>query len=81
MIKLSDAQQHIVDLMKDGWQLGMSTAGLNRRSWIQKGGCGSGGEAENVHGNTVHALQDRGVITVDQDGFPSRTYKLAESAK
>lgn len=76
--ELSNKQQHIVDLMKSGWQLGMSTAGLNRYSWIQKGGCGKGGETEDVHGNTVFALQDKGIIVVDHERFPLRTYKLKE---
>lgn len=80
-MKLSETQQHIIDRMKSGWQLGQSTAGLNRHSWLQKDGCGRGGEAEDVHGNTISALQDRKIIVVDVEGFPLRTYKLVESTK
>ena len=79
-MKLSETQQHIIDRMKSGWQLGTSMD-LRSRSWLQKGGCGRGGESEDVHGNTVHALSDRKLIVVDSEGFPLRTYKLAGSAK
>lgn len=79
-MKLSESQQHVVDLMKSGWQLGTSTD-FRGYSWIQKGGCGKGGEAEDVHGNTLYALRDKGIIVVDVEAFPLRTYKLAESAK
>lgn len=79
-MKLSETQQHVIDRMKSGWQLGTST-GLNSFSWLQKDGCGRGGEAEDVHGNTVRALSDRKLIVVDREGFPLRTYKLPESKK
>lgn len=78
--KLSDTQQHIVDLMKSGWQLGVSTD-YRGYSWIQKGGCGQGGETEDVHGNTLSALRNKGIIVVDVEAFLLRTYKLAEGTK
>lgn len=79
-MKLSDSQQHVIDRMKSGWQLGTSMD-LRAHSWIQKGGCGSGGDAEDVHGNTVSALFDKKIIVMDSERFPLRTYKLAESTK
>lgn len=78
--KLSEAQQHVVDLMKSGWQLGVSTD-YRGYSWIQKDGCGRGGETEDIHGNTVSALINKNIIVIDAERFPLRTYKLAESAK
>ncbi len=79
-MKLSETQQHVIDRMKSGWQLGTSTS-LHPCSWLQKDGCGRGGEAEDVHAGTVHSLLDRGMIIVDHEGFPLRTYKLAGGAK
>lgn len=79
-MKLSETQQHVIDRMESGWQLGTSMD-LRGHSWIQKYGCGSGGDAEDVHGNTVHALLDGKLIVVDSVKFPLRTYKLAEEKK
>jgi len=79
-MKLSETQQHVIDRMKSGWQLGTSTS-LHPYSWLQKDGCGRGGESEDVHAGTVSALYNRGAIVVDVEGFPLRTYKLVEGEK
>lgn len=79
-MKLSETQQHVIDRMKSGWQLGTSMD-LRGHSWLQKDGCGRGGETEDVHGNTVSALWSKNIIVTDHERFPLRTYKLAEGAK
>jgi len=79
-MKLSETQQHVIDRMKSGWQLGTSMD-LRAHSWLQKDGCGSGGETEDVHGNTVSALWSKKLIVTDHEGFPLRTYKLAKGTK
>ncbi len=79
-MKLSLRQQEVIDLMKTGWQLGINY-GFNTHTWIQKDGCGKGGDAKNVHGSTVFALENRKLIVIDTEKFPLRTYKLAEGTK
>ena len=61
MKKLSKTQQEVVNLINDGWELGMQT-GLTGRYWIQKGGLCCGGESKNISSATVHALEREGLI-------------------
>lgn len=74
-MKLSKRQQELVDLMKSDWQLGKSM-GFSGRYWLQKGGCGKGGESKDVNANTAYALYKAGLIAVDVEKWPLRTYKL-----
>lgn len=76
-MKLSNAQQHVIDRMKQGWQLGNSMT-IGGRFWIQSGGCGSGGPSEDVNANTVQALVKRRLIDVDKQKFPTCTWKLTK---
>jgi len=73
-MKRSKTQQLVLDLMKEGWELGAST-GIDRRCWLQKNGCGNGGEIKNVSAATVHALYKHGLIKRN-NGFPWCTYTL-----
>lgn len=73
--KLSAQQEEALKLMREGWQLGVDTT-FSGGAWLQKGGCGYGGESKNISLATVHALSKKGLIDVDKDGFPLRTYKL-----
>lgn len=76
--ELTRAQKHIVDRMRDGWELGESTSiSSGSGNWLQKGGCGRGGETEDgIRYDTLQSLFKKGVILVTKDGFPLRTYKL-----
>ena len=57
-MKLSPNQQRILDLMANGWELGLETTIYGQYS-IQKGGIGKGGESFPVNGNTAQALFER----------------------
>jgi hypothetical protein len=59
--KLSPAMQKVIDLMRDGYELGRST-GYMSSCWLQKGGLGRGGHCVSVNENTFHALYDRGLL-------------------
>lgn len=75
-MKLSKTQQDVVDLMKNGWELG-STMTFEGGCWLQENGCGRGGNTERVSNSTVHALLNKGIICEKKAKFPLRTYKLA----
>lgn len=76
-MKLSKTQAEVVELMKQGWAL-CSSATFDGGSWIQKNGCGKGGETKTVSANTVCALYKKGVIELKIDGFPTRCHKLTK---
>jgi len=80
-MKLNAKQQDVLDKMANGWQLGYSVGGRNP-GWysLQKGGQGFGGETIRVHGNTIDALQRRGLIK-QVYGFPTSTYILTKEVK
>jgi len=77
---LSKRQREVINLMGKGWELGESMT-FNGSSWIQKGGCGKGGESKTIHWNTIGALLDRELILQNTERFPLRTYKLTDKAK
>lgn len=72
MGELSRRMQEVIDLMDEGWSL-CST--FHSGSWLQKNGCGMGGETKRVHANTVHALLERGLIVLSRFGFTTSAYK------
>lgn len=73
--KLSKAQQTVIDLMNEGWEMGVSK-GYYSRIWLQKNGVGKGGESKNVHLNTFCALRDIGLIEINREGYPTDVYGL-----
>jgi hypothetical protein len=77
---LSKAQQRVIDLMQQGWELGTSQA-LDSRSWLQKDGIGRGGDTEDVHGSTFHALYVRKLIELNGSDFPSQRWRLTAAGK
>jgi len=74
-MKLTKAQQRVLDKMRHGWQLGHDMT-LNGRYWLQQGGCGRGGEFQTVPYPTVHALEQKGAIEIDLETYPRRTYRV-----
>ena len=88
MNKLTKLQQKVVDLMKAGWELGVSdhfttTSRMERYCWLQKNGLGKGGLTEKVNMNTLQALISKGMIKlVPSDMLASnRIYKLTKEGK
>ena len=77
--KLSPAQQTVVDLMADGWELGASMT-FDSRCWLQHGGIGKGGEMKNVRSSTFSALLYKRVIVQTSREFPTATYSLRNSS-
>lgn len=75
MKKMTKAQQEVIAMMCDGWELGVSTA-LYGRCWLQKGGCGKGGETKSVNRKTVAALRESGMIEIAERSFPTDKYRL-----
>ncbi len=73
--ELTPRQKEIVGLMRNGWELGTEIA-LSGRAWIQKGGLGKGGEYKNINGNTIYALQMKGVVIPIKREFPTVHYAL-----
>lgn len=79
-MKLSKTQQRIVELMGNGWELGVSMVSEGR-CWIQEGLVGHGGRRENVSVATFHALRKRGVIVQREQKFPTAKYVLSDEWK
>jgi len=77
-MKLTPKQQRVVDLMKQGYELGFSQ-GLWPRAWLQFGGVGRGGKAEDVHLSTFFALLKHKLIAIRKESYPTSTYKLEVS--
>jgi len=76
-MKLSPAQEEVLNLMANGWELGQSTT-YDGRSWLQQGGVGKGGKSKTISANTIHALFKRKLIHSKKYRFPHRTYTLTE---
>ena len=77
-MKVNAKQQDVLDKMANGWQLGYPT-GVYSPGWydLQKGGQGRGGETMRIHGNTITALEKRGLIKQIY-GFPTSKYILVK---
>ena len=75
---LSKAQQEVVDLLTDGWDLGVSMS-MDGLCWLQRGGIGRGGASKTVSKATVSALCRKGVIRQVSRKFPTARYGLSES--
>ena len=62
-LRLSKTQIEVVNLMREGWELGASS-GFDYYAWLQKDGIGKGGPTKRVSGATVHALWKKKFIFV-----------------
>lgn len=80
MKKLSKTQQEVVDLMRSGWELGNS-GGFYSRTWLQKGGCGRGGDTKTVSVATLFALRKVNAIKVKNSQWALTTYQLTGDFK
>jgi hypothetical protein len=79
-MKLSKVQQEVIDLMKDGWELGTST-GFFIHTCLQKGGQGKGGDTKDISIATVNALKNKGLIEHSLFKYPIRHWKLTLTKK
>ena len=77
-MKLSKAQQAVVDLMREGWSLCSSTSISISGIWLQEYGCGCGGQTQKVNAHTFFALKKRGVIEIQSNQFPTSCHRLTK---
>ncbi len=67
-MKTSQKQIEILQLITNGWEIGIDT-GPSPTTWIQKGGLGRGGESKQVHFNTFDSLRYKGLIKRNHESF------------
>lgn len=79
-MKLSKAQQEVVDKMQEGWELAISE-GFYATSWIQKNGIGKGCESQDVRLSTAKCLANKCVVEVSGQRYPFTYYRLTEQYK
>ena len=78
-MKLSKAQQEVLDLMKNGWELG-KYGGIDPRYTLQEGGLGRGGKSRSLNYKTVYILFKKGLIK-SIGGFSPERFRLSEESK
>jgi hypothetical protein len=79
------SQEEVLDLMRQGWELGQYGGGISRsRTWLQKQLC-CGGDMFDVHGGTFNALlRKRAVVALpprEKDRYWLRRYGLAQGVE
>lgn len=80
--KLSKVQQEIVDLMKEGWELGVSLSFSGNYSCrVQKDGLGNGGATKYFSVSTFKALENKGILKIKSNEFRNKKYALSETEK
>lgn len=79
-MKLSERQQEVVNLLKEGWELAYCS-GYSDMVLFQKNGIGKGGESKNVNKNTLNSLYLKGIIVIDKHKQEISTtyYKLGDA--
>lgn len=86
-MKTKLTQDEIVQLLKDGWELGwyVGWGGRNGHFALQRNGLGKGGEVVYPHGSMVRALIKKGVIErrprQKDDSYSTLRYGLTEDSK
>lgn len=78
-MKLTKAQQEVINLMGQAWELGTSS-GITSRCWLQKNGLGRGGDTKTISYVTKNKLESMGLI-VGTYKFPITKYELTELGK
>lgn len=78
MTKVTKKQAHVLQLMNEGWELGVSSS-LTSHIWLQQDGLGRGGNTEGVHTNTFKGLYTRRLIKQKTRSFPTRLWGLTEA--
>ena len=79
MTKPTPKQQRVLDMMAEGWELGLY-GGLNPSAILQKRGIGKGGAVESVHLGTFVALRRHGKIQCKKQGSPVSIYEVKPSS-
>lgn len=79
-MQITKNQQHVLNRMHDGWQLGHSMA-ADCHWHLYCGGYGSGGEVERVMMSTAHALVKQKLIRCATRRFPLAMYEVTTLAE
>ena len=74
-MKLSQAQQRVVNRLQEGWSLGWTT-GIRPTAYLFK----KGGAIEKVALNTFLSLRTKLIIRCVEESFPRSIYVLTEYA-
>jgi hypothetical protein len=77
--KLTKAQQETLDLLRNGWELGVHESLGSVRIRIQHGGVGRGGEVRRVTKSVFDALLAAGRIVEVRRKYPSVMYGATEA--
>ena len=83
-LKLSEKQIEVIKYMRIGYELGKRTGFQGSRSWIQKGGCGSGGECIDIMSKTFQSIIDKRLVQLkkEQESFNQpQLYELTDLGK
>jgi hypothetical protein len=79
-MKLSKKLIEILQLMNNDWELGFDK--FRYKWWLQKGGCGYGGDSKNIHGKTnIKFLIQENLISSKGFNYPTETYCITEKGK
>ncbi len=82
-IKLTHTQSFVLGLMRDGWELGFYS-GEKSHAWLQKRGCGRGGESIDVNLNTFRGLCIKKIIRYkpgQNQWAQPKIFELADTAE
>ena len=74
-VKLTKAQQAVLDLLKGDWELGfVGTFVSETRVWVQPYG---GGSSRRIAKTIFDALLKQGLIALHAEKYPVKKYRLA----
>jgi hypothetical protein len=78
--KLSANMKDVIELIRKGWELGMSRRYLRTSHpyYLQKGGVGKGGQTKTIHSRTVHGLLDRRLVVHKETDLCWLKYELTD---
>ncbi len=77
MARLSAAQIHVLERMRQGWAL-CTSEGFDSSCWLQRDGCGKGGLSEKVRSDTWFSLFKRKLIHRKEQRYPTSTWELTD---
>ena len=78
---LGSRQREILQLIVDGWELGLDLT-LGGNYWIQKGGLGRGGESNRkISSDACQSLRNKGYIAAKYRVFPVQAFELTNAGR
>lgn len=75
-------QAEVIQHIKEGWELGLSTASNNSHYWLQKPALCCGGESKKVNANTALSMFKKGLVKKaprrEKDNFWLTRFQLGD---